>query len=283
MKIGVSLPIRELENDLDSIKQFAVMAEELGFNHLRIPDQVIRPNNKHLHEPLTLLSYLAGFTSRIELVPSVIILPLRKTVEFARQSTGLDILSGGRLRLGIGVGSSEEEYRFSSANFQQRGVICDEQMSLLNQLWRHDKVNFKGKWHEISDVGINPLPIQRPIPMWIGAQSSPAPSVIRRIAQRSNGWFVLADPKNFGSLKASISSEAEKVNRNPEEIGTEAGVAVVGPREREWQERVEGWRSRNLTHLCMRTLGGGLKSVQHLEKLSEVAKRLSKFEDFPST
>ena len=83
MKIGVSLPIRELENDLDSIKQFAIMAEELGFNHLRIPDQVIRPNNKHLPEPLTLLSYLAGFTSRIELVPSVINLPLRKTIEFA--------------------------------------------------------------------------------------------------------------------------------------------------------------------------------------------------------
>ena len=195
MKVGVSLPVRELKNDLEAIKAFALLAEELGYSHLRIPDQVIRPNNNHLHEPMTLLSYIAALTSRIELVPSVIILPLRKTIEFARQATGLDILSGGRLRLGVGVGSSEDEYRFMGTSFGQRGLFCNEQMTLLKHLWKKEKVTFKGRWHNVDEAGINPLPIQRPIPMWIGGQASPRSSVIKRIATLSDGWFVLATPE----------------------------------------------------------------------------------------
>jgi alkanesulfonate monooxygenase SsuD/methylene tetrahydromethanopterin reductase-like flavin-dependent oxidoreductase (luciferase family) len=121
MKIGVSLPVRELKNDIVAIKDFCQMAEQLGYNHLRIPDQILRPGNKHLHEPLTLMAYLAGITKSIELTPSVIILPARQTVLVAKQAAEIDILSGGRLRLGIGVGGSEEEYTFLGEDFKNRG------------------------------------------------------------------------------------------------------------------------------------------------------------------
>ena len=131
MKIGVSLPVREMENDIDAIRAFAQRAEALGYNHLRVPDQVLRPGGGHLHEPMTLMAYLAAVTSSIELVPSVIILPLRQTALLAKQAAELDILSGGRVRLGIGVGGNEEEFRMMQQDFSTRGVRCDEQMALL--------------------------------------------------------------------------------------------------------------------------------------------------------
>ena len=271
MKIGVSLPVRELKNDIIAIKDFCQMAEQLGYNHLRIPDQILRPGNKHLHEPLTLMAYLAGITESIELVPSVIILPARQTVLVAKQAAEIDILSGGRLRLGIGVGGSEEEYTFLGEDFKNRGKRCDEQMRLLKALWTQDQVTFNGEWHSISDTGLNPLPVQRPIPMWIGAKASPNGAVINRIATQSNGWFVLCTPEEFPELNEKIICCASAAGRNPLEIGKEAGVAVVGPREAEWKDRVKNWNEIGLSHLCIRTLGGDLSPNQHLAKLKEVS------------
>ena len=137
MKIGVSLPVREMENDLGAIKTFAQAAEELGFTHLRVPDQVLRPGSGHLHEPMTLLAFIAAVTEQIELVPSVIVLPSRQTVLFAKQAAELDILSGGRLRLGIGVGNNKAEYLSMGQDFSMRGRRCDEQLTLLKLLWRY--------------------------------------------------------------------------------------------------------------------------------------------------
>lgn len=270
MKIGVSLPVREMENDLGAIKAFAVLAEELGFTHLRVPDQVLRPDNGHLHEPMTLMSYIAAITEKIELVPSVIILPLRQTVLLAKQAAGLDILTNGRMRLGIGVGSNEHEYRMMNQDFKTRGARCDEQMKLLKLLWSEANVEFSGTWDSVSGAGLNPLPVQRPIPMWIGAQSAPAKSVVNRIATFADGWFVLCSPEEFPELDGRIKAQAEASGRDVNSIGTEAGVAVVGPRESEWQSRVRGWRKLGLSHLCLRTLGGELNAQQHLDKLQAI-------------
>ena len=274
MKIGVSLPVRELRNDIPAIVAFAQLAEQLGFTHLRVPDQILRPNNRHLHEPLTLMAYLAALTKKIELTPSVIILPVRQTILVAKQAAEIDILSGGRLRLGIGVGGSEEEYHFMRENYKTRGKKCDEQMKLLKALWSKESVKFSGEWHNIPEAGINPLPIQRPIPMWIGARASPNQAVINRIGTLSDGWFVLCSPEEFPKINIKIHDVAQKAGRNPKEIGTEAGVAVVGAREHEWQSRVKGWKRMGLSHLCIRTLGGSLSSKQHLDKLQEISKEL---------
>jgi len=270
MKIGVSLPVREMANDIGAIKAFAVLAEELGFTHLRVPDQVLRPDSGHLHEPMTLMSFIAAVTAKIELVPSVIILPLRQTALLAKQAAELDILANGRLRLGIGVGSNEHEYEMMNQDFKTRGARCDEQMRLLKMLWSEPSIEFNGRWDNIKGAGLNPLPLQRPIPMWIGAQSAPARSVVKRIGTYADGWFVLCSPEQFPELDAQIKEHAQSVGREASEIGTEAGVAVVGPRQAEWQDRVCGWREIGLTHLCLRTLGGELSAEQHLDKLREV-------------
>ena len=274
MKIGVSLPIREMKDDLGAVKAFAQLAEELGLNHLRVPDQVLRPNSGHLHEPMTIMSYIAAVTSKIELVPSVIILPSRQTVLIAKQAASLDALSGGRLRLGVGVGTNEDEYNFLGQDFSNRGARCDEQLDLLKKLWTEEIVDFDGRWDKVTGAGLNPLPIQRPIPVWIGARPKPARSVIRRIGRRSNGWFVLCSPEEFPEIRDQIYTEAVAAGRSVDEVGAEAGVAVVGPREAEWQDRVTGWRSIGLSHLCLRTLGGDLSPTQHLEKLAEVIEQV---------
>ncbi len=274
MKIGVSLPVREMENDLGAIKAFAQSAESLGYSHLRVPDQVIRPGSGHLHEPMMLMAYIAAVTQTIELVPSVIVLPSRQTALLAKQVAELDTLSGGRVRLGIGVGNSEYEYSALGQDFHTRGARCDEQMALLKALWTQEIVEFHGRWDTVSGAGLNPLPIQRPIPMWVGGRGSPADSVINRIGAQADGWFVLCSPEEFPEVSGKIALAAQAAGRNPTEIGTEAGVALVGPREAEWQDRVVGWQTMGLTHLCLRTLGGNLNSQQHLDKLSEVVEHI---------
>jgi probable F420-dependent oxidoreductase len=274
MKIGVSLPVREMENDLGAIKAFAQSAEDLGFTHLRVPDQVLRPGSGHLHEPMMLMAYIAAITERIELVPSVIVLPSRQTALLAKQVAELDTLSGGRVRLGVGVGNSQDEYSAMGQDFHTRGQRCDEQMALLKALWTQETVDFKGRWDTVSGVGLNPLPIQRPIPMWIGGRPSPGASVIRRIGTQADGWFVLCSPEEFPEVNGKIAAAATAIGRDPDDIGTEAGVAVVGPREAEWQDRVIGWQNIGLSHLCLRTLGGELNPRQHLEKLSEIVAQI---------
>lgn len=273
MRIGVSLPVREMTNDLTAIRDFAQAAEGLGLTHLRIPEQIIRPDTGYIHEPLTFLSYLAAVTEKIELVPSVIILPARQTGLFAKQAAELAELTGGRLRLGIGVGGCVEEYEAQGIDFHTRGRRCDEQMVLLRRLWSEPTVNFEGAFHTLQGVGINPLP-RRQIPMWIGGRGVPGEPVIRRIGRLSDGWFVLCSPEEFPEIRDNIYAHAIDAGRNTDELGMEAGVAVVGPREAEWKDRVSGWHQMGLTHLCLRTLGGGLSVAEHLPKLEQTLKEL---------
>ena len=238
MRVGISLPVRELQNDVGAIKAFAQAAEELGLTHLRVPEQIFRPDSGPLHEPMTMLSLIAGVTEKIELVPSVIVLPARQTVLFAKQAATLDVLSGGRLRLRIGVGEEEVEYKALGAEFHDRGARCVEQIALLRLLWTEESVEFEGRWDRVSGAGIDPLPIQRPLPLWIGASGVPVPRIRRRIGRQADGWFVLCSPQEFPGVRDDIRREAEASGREPASIGMEAGVAVVGPREHEWQSRV---------------------------------------------
>jgi probable F420-dependent oxidoreductase len=274
VRVGISLPVREMAGDLLAIRDFAQAAEELGLTHLRVPDQVIRPASGHLHEPLSLLCYLAGVTSSIELVPSVIVLPLRQTALVARQTAALDVLSEGRLRLGIGVGANPSEYQAMGMDFHTRGKRCDEQLELLHQLWSQPSVTFHGEYDTVVNNGIDPRPIQASIPIWVGAQAIPSAPVVRRIGKWASGWFVLATPEQYPGVKAAIDAAAQAAGRDPSQIGTEAGVAVVGEREAEWQQRVFGWQQTGLSHLCLRTLGGGLATSEHLPKMRTVMQQL---------
>ena len=274
MKIGISLPVRELQDDVGAIKAFAQAAEELGLNHLRVPEQIIRPGSGPLHEPLTLMALIAGATEKIELVPSVIILPARQTVLVAKQAATLDRMSGGRLRLGVGIGRDKVEYDALGMDFHNRGARCEEQIELLRLLWTQETVQFDGKWDQVSGAGINPLPYQKPIPIWLGVRGIPVPRVRRRIGRQADGWFILATPEEFPDVRDDVYREAEAAGRDPASIGMEAGVAVVGPREHEWKSRVAGWRDMGLTHICLRTLGGDITPDRHIERMQQAVAEL---------
>lgn len=263
MKVGISLPIRELRDDLGAVKAFAQMADDLGYTHLRVPDQVLRPRSGHLHEPLMVLAYVAAVTESIELVPSVVVTPARQTVLLAKQLASLDVMSGSRVRLGVGVGGSAAEFEALGADFHTRGARCEEQIGLLRRLWTESDVVFEGRWDRVTGGGIDPLPA-RPIPIWIGASGVPVPRIRRRIGRQADGWFVLCSPEQFEPIKADIDNAARSAGRDPDAIGAEAGVAVVGARHPEWRGRVAGWHAKGLSHLCLRTLGGDLDADGHM-------------------
>ena len=270
LRVGVSLPVRELRDDLAAIRDFAALAEELGFTHLRIPEQIVRKESGHLHEPLTLLAWLAGCTQRIELVPSVLVLPARQTALLAKQAAEIDHLSGGRLRLGIGVGGSRREYRALGQDFATRGRRCSEQMQLLKRLWTEPEVSFDGEFDTLSQVGIDPLPVQRPIPMWIGGSSVPSETVLQRIGEHADGWFALCSPDEYPELRAKIDAYAKGVGRDPAQIGAESGLGVPGRSEAEWLGILDSRKASGITHLCMRTLGGELGARGHLDLLRDI-------------
>jgi probable F420-dependent oxidoreductase len=275
MRVGISLPVREMADDLGAIRDFAQAAEALGLTHLRVPDQVIRPGNGHLHDPMMLLAYIASVTDQIELVPSVIVLPLRQTALIARQAAELDLLTQGRVRLGIGVGANKAEFDAMGVDFHTRGARCDEQLELLKALWSQDTVNFEGRFDSIIENGINPRPQQGWIPIWVGARGVPGDAVVKRIGKWANGWFVLASPEEYPDVQRRIDAAASAAGRDPRSIGTEAGVAVVGERQAEWQDRVKNWHETGLTHLCLRTLGGGLSVAEHLPTMREAVATLT--------
>ena len=272
MQIGVSLPVREMKNDLGAIREYAELAEELGFSHLRVPDTIINKNGAHLHEPMMVLAWIAAFTSQIKLCPSVIVLPARQTVLFAKQLAELDVLSNGRARLGVGIGSNKDQYEALGQDFHTRGARCDEQLPLLKELLTKEKINYQGRWDSVQDSGINPLPIQDQIPIWYGGASIPGDRVIERIGKYADGWFVLCDPNTYPEIRDRIDQATNRAHRNPVSIETEAGIAVVGPRESEWQTRIKGWKGLGIDYICLRTLGGELDAKQHLNKLKQVSK-----------
>ncbi len=267
MRIGISIPVRDLQDDHEGMARFAREAEELGFTHLRVPDRVAAVGVDHVHEPLTLLAWVAAHTETIELVPSVIVLPTRQTVVVAKQAAEIDRLSGGRLRFGVGVGARAEDYAAFGQDFHTRGRRCDEQIAILRRLWTEEAVHFEGRWDRLEGERINPLPVQQPIPIWIGGAREPGASVLRRIGGMADGWFALMAPDAYGAVREAVSAEAEAAGRDPEGIGSESAVQIVGKPESEWLAEVEAWRETGVTHLCLRTLGVGLDTAGHLAAL----------------
>ena len=229
MNTGVLFPTTEIGTDPIAIRDFAQAAESLGFDHMLFYDHVLGANEetpagrgkpwRHtnmFHEPLVLFGYLAGVTRSIELATSILILPQRQTALVAKQAAAADVLSGGRLRLGIRVGMNPVEYEGMGAGFSDRGARTDEQIEVLRMLWTRELVTFEGRWHRITDAGINPLPVQRPIPLWIGGS---ADRVVRRLARLGDGWMFAGGGRvPDGDAMASLDrmrSYAREAGRGP--------------------------------------------------------------------
>jgi probable F420-dependent oxidoreductase len=284
MRIGVVFPQTEIGTDPFFIKDYAQTAEELGFSHILAYDHVIganpasRPNWKppysHLdrfHEPFVLFGYLAGVTKRIEFVTGIIILPQRQTVLVAKQAAALDVLSGGRLRFGIGIGWNPVEYEALGADFSNRGRRSEEQIEVLRKLWTEATVSFEGHWHKITDAGINPLPIQRPIPIWFGGSDDRA---LRRLGKLGDGWFPLVGPdEKCRQLIEKIRSFAKDAGRNPDAIGVEGRVSFGTGLPEAWSKDLQAWQSLGATHVSFNTMKAGLNSPSaHIEAMRRFSK-----------
>jgi len=279
MQIGVVFPQTEIGADPAVIRDFAQTAEDLGYHHILAYDHVIganlasrpgwRPPYSHLdtfHEPFVLFGFLAGITKSIELVTSIIILPQRQTVLVAKQAAALDVLCGGRLRLGIGIGWNPVEYEALGANFHDRGRRCEEQVDVMRKLWTQNPVTYEGRWHKITDAGINPLPVQRPIPIWFGGTDD---RVLDRIARLGDGWFPQFSPdEKCRAAIDKIFAHAKAAGRDPATIGIEGRLAIGRRPPDEWIGDVNAWKQLGATHLTVNTMKAGLATPSaHIEAI----------------
>ena len=275
-------------SDPGPIREYVQAAEALGYSHVFVADHVLGAelaahpelgpaNYNHkstVHEPLTLLAFLAAATSRLRLCTGILILPQRQTALVAKQAATLDVLSGGRLRLGIGVGWNHVEYGALAMNFHDRGRRCDEQIDLLRALWTRDVTDFHGRWHDVTHAGINPLPVQRPIPLWIGGgrPGAPAPAepVLHRIARKADGWF----PADGLHLAPHGRETVDRVNtliaqagRDPSEVGMECRVRLEDKEPDEWLREAEMVRDLGASYLTVETRGVGRSPAGHIDAI----------------
>lgn len=280
MRLGVTFPQTEIGTDPTAIRDFAQAAEALGYDHLVTYDHVLGADVSArsqwlgytladmFHEPFVLFGYLAGCTRRIELVTGILILPQRQTALVAKQAAELDVLSGGRLRLGVGVGWNSVEYEALGEDFHTRGARMAEQVRVLRALWTQESVTFRGRWHHITAAGLNPRPIQRPIPIWMGGESD---AVIRRVVRQADGWLPGGGFQNERTRHPATTREVQMerlhrqltaAGRDPATLGIEGRVAISRGGPDDWRRDADQWRALGATHLSTSTMRAGLTTPQ---------------------
>jgi probable F420-dependent oxidoreductase len=278
VRVGVIFPQNEITEDPVAVRDYAQAAEALGYTHLVTYDHVVgadvtnRPNWRGpytiyslFHEPLVLFGYLAGLTQRIEFVTGILILPQRQTVLVAKQAAEVDVLSGGRFRLGIGVGWNEVEYQALKENFKDRGKRSEEQIAVLRALFTQESVTFHGRWHHIEAAGILPRPVQRPIPIWIGGSTD---ATLQRVARLGDGWFPQRSPEDVAPDLEKLRSYARAAGRDPASIGIEGRISMSNVAQGDWVRTAQAWQALGATHLDFNTMKAGLSSPRdHIDAI----------------
>ncbi len=282
MRIGAVFPQTELGGDAGAVRAYGQRVEELGFTHLLAYDHVVGadpevhrgwngPYDRYstFHEPLVMFGYLAAVTTSLELVTGVVILPQRQTVLVAKQAAEVDLLSEGRLRLGIGLGWNAVEYEALGTDFGNRGRRCAEQVEVMRALWTEPTVTYRGDYHQITGAGLAPLPMQRPIPVWFGASSRPA---CRRTGRLGDGWFPMVAPgPQLDTALGWVRQAATDAGRNPADIAMEGTVNWRGDLEK-LTGQLRRWADAGASHVSVNTMGAGLSSVDdHLAALAVAA------------
>jgi len=271
MRYGVIFPQTEFGADPVAVRDYIQAVEGIGYDHLLVYDHVLGadPTNRPtwrstythatpFHEPMVLFGYAAALTSRLELVNGVLVLPQRQTALVAKQTAEVDILCDGRFRFGVGVGWNDVEFQALNANFHDRGERIVEQIALLRRLWTRPVVTFHGRWHHVEAAGINPLPRQRPIPIWMGGWDE---RVLQRIGEVADGWMPLRrPPEGWRAAVERVRQYAHAAGRNPAAIGVEGRTSLKGTPD-DWRANVDEWRSIGATHLSLNPIGHGLKTV----------------------
>lgn len=220
-----------------------------------------------------LFSFLAPLTQRLEFTTGILILPQRQTALVAKQAATLDVLSGGRLRLGVGLGWNEIEYQVLGEKFSNRGRRIEEQIQVLQKLWAEPLVTFEGRWHHIPDAGVNPLPLRRKIPIWFGGHHE---NVLRRVAKYGEGWM-----PNYRKA-ADIQPHLEALDKllaaagkSRSDIGLEARLQFGDGSAETWKQSFEEWKAVGATHITINTMGVGFDTPQkHIEAIKKFAKEM---------
>jgi len=277
MQLGVVFPQTEIGADPAGVRAYVEATEAAGYRHLLAFDHVLganpdRPggwtrNYTHetlWHEPMVLFGYLAAITRTLELFTGILILPQRQTALVAKQAAAVDILSGGRMRLGVGIGWNDVEYAALNEDFHNRGRRMEEQIEVLRALWSATSITFEGQWHHIPNAGINPLPAHS-IPIWMGGQSE---RVLDRAGRLADGWMPLyRTPAEIEEPLARIHAAAVAAGRDPRAIGVDGRVSIGADIDTAVAEAI-AWRDAGITQLSVNTMGFGRQGpVPHVEAI----------------
>src|SRR3984893_4337004 len=266
MKLGVALPIVDIGGEPANLQEVVQAAEEIGYHGIAAPDHVLginiasRPgwnqprarSTDLYHDPFVLFGFLAGCTKIPDFSTQVLILAQRQTVLVAKQAACLDVLSGGRFRLGIGVGWNEVEFVGLNENFHNRGRRSEEQVQVMQALWANQHVDFKGRYHTIDDAGINPRPASGRVPVWYGGHHE---KTLPRIAKWGDGWIPNAYPPDQTAIEifSELRRLTEAEGRDPAQVGIEVWVSMGAGSEADWRKEAAFWQAAGASHLCLTT------------------------------
>jgi len=282
VQAGVVFPQTEIGADPGGIRAYAEAASELGYRHVLAYDHVLGADptvhrgwsgyydiDSTFHEPFVLFGFLAAITP-LELVTGILVAPQRQTALIAKQAAALDVLSGGRVRLGLGIGWNEVEYEALGMKFSDRGVRLEEQIELLRRLWTERSVTFHGRDHHVVGAGLAPMPVQRPIPLWIGAFAGAA---LRRAGRVADGWFPQAVPgPSLDEAKAVVDGAAREAGRDPASLGMEGRLEWSTQDPDRLARHAAKWLDAGATHLSVNTMGAGCATVDdHIAAIAAVA------------
>ena len=286
MEIGVAYPQIELRGDPVAVGKFGRAVEDLGFDHILAYDHVVGAVHADrtpqltgpyteldpFHDPFVMFAYLAGITDRISFVTGILVLPQRQTALVARQATDVDLLSIGRLRLGVGIGWNYVEYEALGQDFHTRGARQEEQIELLRHLFTEPVVNFSGRFDRIDRASLTPKPT-RSIPIWLGGSGDKA---FGRAARLADGFIYFG-----GGVDRAVTSwrrlrdHVGDLGRSVEDFGGDY-VALSGADVGELNGEIDAWRETGGTHVTVVTMGLGLDSVNgHIDYLAALADRLN--------
>jgi len=283
MKTGVVYPQIELQGDPEAVRRFGRAAEDLGYDHINAYDHVLGAvhadrtppltgpytERDPFHDPLIMFAYLAGLTDRIELASSVLVLPQRQTALVARQAADLDLMSGGRFRLGVGTGWNYAEYDALGQHYTARGRRLDEQIPLLRRLWTEPLVSFEGAFHRLDRVALNPRP-RRSIPIWMGGRTEVA---FRRAGQQGDGFMFIGDLDRANEGWDRIRHHLQQAGRDPESFGRDITTPPLDAAR--VRDMVMRWRDAGGTHATIGTIGRGLTTVEaHIDFIAQMKRLL---------
>jgi probable F420-dependent oxidoreductase len=281
MLLNALFPTRDIGTDPAKIRDWAQAAEGLGYHCIEVADHVfgaaprgdwkpVYSETDPFHETFTTMAFIAAVTKTIQLCSGVLILPQRQTGLVAKQAAEVDILSGGRLRLGVGVGWNHVEYEALGTEWQTRGARQAEQIEVMRRLWTEDLVTFDGRFHKLTAVNLLPVPVQRPIPIWFGGSSD---AVLERAARLGDGWMPILAPDAEGEAKlAKLREHLKEFGRDPATFGLEGWLRMHERDPERWAAAAQGWQ-RLGAQMVM------LYPMYRMPKLDEQIETLRRFKE----